>query len=73
MQFCTNLVTEKFWTQLMNKTDFGRDIFFKLHRVIMSEFAANSIERQTLKELTELELAQLIYWILCEDYDMNME
>ena len=68
LQFCKNLVTEKFRTQLMNETDLERDILFKLHHVIMREIAANLIVRQKLKEINELELTQLIYQVLRESY-----
>ena len=53
----------------MNKTDLERNILYKLHRVIMLKIAANSIVKQKLKELNELELTQLIHQILCEDYN----
>ena len=72
LKFCKNLVIEKFRKELINKTDLEQEILFKLDRIIMGKIAANSILRQKLKEINELELKQLIYQILYEDYGMNI-
>ena len=68
--FCNqknHLDTETFRTYLMNRTNLKRDILFKLHHRIMLKITENSILKQKLKEINNLELTQLIYQVLYKD------
>eukprot|EP01084_Bolivina_argentea_P183653 316868_1 len=68
--FVNNMSAEKFRTKLMNITNLDKEILYALYREIRESI--NAISRRKLEGLDSLELTQLIYRILCEEYGMNM-